>query len=883
MSDKVDPLLLDLSEKSAKELRAMEAGRFGIEVAAGAAATAMPDLIVLVKTDGTLDQVEKAGLSIRSVSGDVVTGMIDPRKITKLAELDSVLAIESSRPLAEELDLSLIETRANIVHAGPPGRRGAGTIIGIIDSGIDFTHPAFLKPDGTTRILAIWDQSMTPQASESSPSGFSYGVEYSQADINAAIASPNPFTVVRHKDSPAARFHGTHVAGIAAGDGSVAGQGQPAGTFVGVAPEADIIVVRNIYRGEFATSAETLDAANYIFTKAAGFGRPVVINQSQGDNLGAHDGTSLLEQGLDNLLGGPGRAYVKSAGNAADDRIHAEGTVAAGSVTNLRFSAPVTDVDPDIFDVWYSGSDSFTVRLRDPDGNTTGVVSPGNLATTNMPGGNRVRIDHRNNDPRNGDKRIFIIVEPGTAARVNSGNWTIELNGATVSAGGFHAWIQRGAPGRVAQFLAPHESSRVTISTPGCAAEVISTASYITRGGGVNALSTFSSRGPTRDGRASPTIAAPGQFVIAPRGHYTDPTPDLDPYQSLAGTSMAAPHVAGTIALMLQKNDQLTAQQVRNCLTNTARADAQTGPTPNTAWGAGKLDSKAALDCVPTVAVPVTIVGPGCPPRTVPLTACPPRTLVGPGCPPRTLSGPGCPPRTLLGPGCPPRTLSGPGCPPRTLVGPGCPPRTLSGPGCPPRTLSGPGCPPRTLSGPGCPPRTLVGPGCPPRTLSGPGCPPRTLPPVCAPRTLSGPRCPPRTLPPACAPRTVSGPGCPPLTIAACPGPRTFAGCGPFGRAAPPTPFSQYDEGYWYGDGWSWETFPDGWEYSDDWGYYDNWDYYDEAYAEPYAEGYDQTVDYAYGHANYSAEMTDEHGNMYAFDYDESWFEDPDGYDDTGQ
>lgn len=138
-------------------------------------------------------------------------------------------------------------------------------------------------------------------------------------------------------------------------------------------------------------------------------------------------------------------------------------------------------------------------------------------------------------------------------------------------------------------------------------------------------------------------------------------------------------------------------------------------------------------------------------------------------------------------------------------------------------------------------------------------------------------------MPPACAPRTVSGPGCPPLTIAACPGPRTFAGCGPFGRAAPPTPFSQYDEGYWYGDGWSWETFPDGWEYSDDWGYYDNWDYYDEAYAEPYAEGYDQTVDYAYGHANYSAEMTDEHGNMYAFDYDESWFEDPDGYDDTGQ
>ena len=504
MTRKLDPILLDLAERSAKQLRSMQAARFGIEMAEDAAPNSTPDLIVLVKFEGSVEALAGAGLRIRSVSGDVATGVIDPRALAALGGLDEVVAVESSRPLVEELDLSLIEVRADEVHVGPPGRRGAGTIVGIIDSGIDFTHPAFLKPDGTTRILAIWDQSLTARAGESAPAGFGYGVEYGQADIDAALAAGDPFAVVRHKDSPGASFHGTHVAGIAAGDGSAAGGGASAGTFIGVAPEADIVVVRNIYRGEFATSAETLDAANYVFAKAADAGKPVVINQSQGDNLGAHDGTSLLEQGLDNLLGGAGRAYVKSAGNAADDRIHAEGTVLPGAPTDLRFSVPATDDDPDVFDIWYPGADAFSVRLRDPDGATTASVAPGGLDTTDMPNGNRVRIDHRANDPRNGDKRIFVIVEPGTAARVRAGNWSIELTGTSVVAGTFHAWIQRGRAGRVARFLAPHESARATISTPGTAREVISVGSYVTRGAGVGSLSSFSSRGPTRDGRASP-------------------------------------------------------------------------------------------------------------------------------------------------------------------------------------------------------------------------------------------------------------------------------------------------------------------------------------------------------------------------------------------
>ena len=123
--------------------------------------------------------------------------------------------------------------------------------------------------------------------------------------------------------------------GIAAGDGSVAGSGRPPFTFLGVAPEADLVVVANT-RGAAAgqrglgDSADTLDAARYMLDLAEALGRPIVINQSQGDNLGPHDGTSLLERGLDNMLGGNGRAMVKSAGNEGNRNRHASGALQLG-------------------------------------------------------------------------------------------------------------------------------------------------------------------------------------------------------------------------------------------------------------------------------------------------------------------------------------------------------------------------------------------------------------------------------------------------------------------------------------------------------------------------------------------------------------------------
>jgi subtilisin family serine protease len=697
-----------------------------------------PTASVFVEFDGDLSALEAAGLVVSTVAGDVANGTVELRQLERLAAVEQVVRVEVARAMHRDLDLALPEIGANAVHTGPPGHRGNGVIVGIIDSGIDYLHEAFRRPDLTSRILAIWDQGLVPQGAEASPAGFTYGVEYDKAAIDAALLAPNPLTLVRHQDP---QLHGTHVSGIAAGDGSAASLNHPAFTFIGIAPEADIVVVANT-RGSAAgqrglgDSADTLDAARYIYDLGAALGRPVVINQSQGDNVGPHDGTSLLERGLDNLLGGAGRAMVKSAGNEGSRNRHASGTVVAGGAQPLQLTVPAR-IAPVIVDIWYDGPDRLNLTVTPPGGVATAAVAPGTTTTLNLPGGNTVSVDSDINDPGNGDNRIFAVLGRGTAGTTQPGTWTFTLTGVTVSNGQWDAWIQRGDPSP--EFLPPLRNPARTISIPGTANEIITAASYVTRGSGVGSISTFSSLGPTRDGRQAPTVAAPGQAIIAPQ-----PASTGDTYGSMSGTSMAAPMVTGTVALMLQRNPNLTAAEIRDCLMRTARSDASTGVTPNNAWGAGKLDTKAAFAC-PGI-VPLTLLPPCRPtlqPPCVPTLRPPCFLTVRPPCQP-TLQPP-C--RPTLQPPCVP-TLRPP-CfptvrPPCRTQSPPCPQPTLEPP-CPQPTLEPP-CPQPTLEPP-CPQPTLE-PPC-PQPTDRPPCPQPTLQPPCPQPTLEPP-CPQPSLRPPC-------------------------------------------------------------------------------------------------------------------------------------
>jgi subtilisin family serine protease len=589
---KIDPGLKFLAEQDPAVLRGL-AEESIFEVSADPA----PKATVLAQFSGDIDELEAAGFETRNVVGDVATGQIALADLGELEALGSLVRIEASRALYSDLDLALPETRGDVVHAGPPARLGAGVIVGIVDSGIDYTHQAFRRPDGSSRILAIWDQGLDPQGSESSPAGFGYGVEYRTSDVDAALGGADPFSVVRHQDLqiPGDGFHGTHVAGIAAGDGSVAGQGSPAFTFVGLAPEADVVVVANT-RGRAAgerglgDSADTLDAIRYIFDVAAAVNRPAVINQSQGDNVGPHDGTGLLEIGIDNLLATPGRAMVKSAGNEGAANRHASGAMTDGGTQNVQFTVPPNRAAPITLDLWYDGSDRFDFAITPPAGAPSAPVAPGTTTTIKLTNGNEVFVDSDLNDPGSNDNRIFAVISRTNASSVQAGTWSFALTGTIVTSGEWNAWFQRGAVSP--QFLPPFVDRERTISVPGTSRQVITAGSYITRNGGVGGISSFSSLGPTRDGRQAPTIAAPGQVIMAPQ-----PAATGDTYGLMQGTSMAAPMVSGAVVLVLEKNPGLTQDQIRTCLDSSARSDAST--TPSTAWGAGKLDAAAAVAAAP--------------------------------------------------------------------------------------------------------------------------------------------------------------------------------------------------------------------------------------------------------------------------------------------
>lgn len=540
---------------------------------------------LLAQFSGDLGQLTRAGVTITSLAGDVVAGFGALAKLGQIAAVKGLRLLEQSRPLRTELDVSMPATRANLVHAGPPARRGAGVIVGIIDSGIDWRHGCFRHADGSSRILRIWDQRLAPLAGESSPAGFGYGVEYTQAQIDAHLRSLSPAVPVRHAD---ANGHGTHVAGIAAGNGSPAGDGQPAFTFVGMAPQADIVIVANsIGADSLGDSANTLDGASWIFALAASLGKACVINLSQGDYIGPHDGTSLLERGIDTLLRTKGRAMVKSAGNAAQDAAHAAGTVPPGGVLNLPMSVGGGDASDDTVDIWYEGVDRFGFSIVPPGGAASTQVPPATTTTLTLGNGNRVFVDSTLSNPFNRDNRIFVRLQRGTAPAIQAGTWTLRLHGSSVAAGTAQAWIQRGNGPR---FLPPVVSARSTISIPGTGRRIITVGSYVTKGAGVGSLSDFSSRGPTRDGRTKPEISAPGEEITSASSGASGP----DQYVAMSGTSMAAPHVTGAVALMLQRTKSATVSQLRSRLTSHAVADAFTGATPNADWGFGKLDAKAS-------------------------------------------------------------------------------------------------------------------------------------------------------------------------------------------------------------------------------------------------------------------------------------------------
>jgi subtilisin family serine protease len=464
----------------------------------------------------------------------IVTARVPVTSVEVVRKQSTVVSLKASQPVHPTLTATLPAMQVAQLPAQVQPDGGSGVVIGIVDFGCDFAHLNLRNEDRSSRVLTLWHQGAP--ALPASP--FGYGRKYDKADIDAALTAANPYQALGY--GPVADpdgTHGTHVADIAAGNGL--GSAQP-----GVAPKADIVFVEaatsdiawygvETVNQAFGDSVQLLEAARFIFDTAGD--RPCVCNLSLGTNGGPHDGTSLVEQGLDALSREKeNRAIVIAAGNSQRHNIHTNGTVPkTGQHDIVLTQVPECGGE---FELWYPGARQLEVTLIAPDGTAFGPVGPGNNLPVGSQGQIAIFISSRMNDPNNHDNVIGIWIAEGLPGQ----DFTIRLRSLNNEEVGYHAWIERNDY-KQAFFAQPVPG--YTLGSISTGHETIVVGSYDAHKAAFP-LSDFSSCGPTRDGRQKPEVSAPGHAVVAARSRTGNGV------TRKSGTSMAAPAVTGLIALI---------------------------------------------------------------------------------------------------------------------------------------------------------------------------------------------------------------------------------------------------------------------------------------------------------------------------------------------
>jgi subtilisin family serine protease len=587
-------------------------------------------LLLEMSSPAAIDALVALGAEIGAVVGTIISARVPLDRLPDLETLP-LARVHAARMLRVDHDSSMSSIGMPAVRERNgeqwTGATGAGVIVGIVDSGIDLLHADFHTPDGASRVLGVWDHTL----SGSAPAPFDYG-HYCPADAIQQVVETRTGSACPVTDP---NGHGTHVAGTAAGDGSA---GSEPWRYTGVAPNAGLLVVK---AGNVSFPEDrVVDALVWLRDRGRELGRPVIVNLSFGHQFGPHDGTSLFEQVIDELAG-PGFLIVTAAGNSGANRtagetapasyIHARVTPAAQRTDTLAIQVPAYSPYAGAcnnfiwLSLWYGPTDRLVVTVVRPNG--TQVAGAPSGITVDDDDAGRVVITNAFGPQRSHTAEAFIEIDGcGSGGPPAAGTWRILLRP--------DATATTGAPADLYMhtvFLGPQGTARGTtgfdnryvVATPGTARRSITVGAFATRAcwptrdGQVcftereesGDLARFSSGGPSRDGRLKPEITAPGMAVVSALSRNASaPAARVVPggaHWSLEGTSMAAPHVTGAIALLLEQRPALGPEDVLDILERSAAADAftlrsydPTGGGPSAWWGHGKLDVPAALATV---------------------------------------------------------------------------------------------------------------------------------------------------------------------------------------------------------------------------------------------------------------------------------------------
>jgi subtilisin family serine protease len=423
---------------------------------------------VAVIFEGDPARLGEAGLLVRSVYGPVAYGDVRVSDLERLADLPEVKQIQRESEAHKLLDDSVPEIHAPPVWNGSPSFKGTGVIVGVVDTGIDIFHNCFRKPDdGASRILSIWDQ-LLPTSGP--PSGFTYGQEFDDDAIKDALEhSDQPFA---HQDVDG---HGTHVAGTAAGDGTQSGNCHLSDHFIGVAPDADLVIVKSEFGG-----STYVDGVKYVFDVADAQTPPkaAVVNLSLGGGGAPHDGTSADELALDALLAArpAGNVVVAAAGNSAADGFHAHRRVAAGGSATMTFHVHPNDRFRLFVAVWYGGigipasgpdvAARLKLTLQAPDGATVDVLPSNDPPSAPFAGGT-VDLFSETDVGRPGRHQITFTLFPPSQRALLAGDWIIKLEETSGAAGtDVDCWLDPFHTFRVTEPIAASATVTIQFNVP---------------------------------------------------------------------------------------------------------------------------------------------------------------------------------------------------------------------------------------------------------------------------------------------------------------------------------------------------------------------------------------------------------------------------------
>ena len=459
---------------------------------------------------------------------------------------------------------------------------GRGVLIGIVDSGVDYRHPAFLTADGKSRILRLWDQSIPGNP----PEGYATGTEYTNEEINEAL-SLSVQEGRRLVPSEDGSGHGTAVLGVAAGSDFSRGAVNR-----GVAYESDLLVVKmGIPRQDsFPRTTELMQGVDYLVRQAIRLGRPIALNLSFGNNYGSHRGDSLLETYLDNVSGMGKNVICVGMGNNGNDALHTGGMLSPGEIQEIELGVGAFEPTLNV-QLWKNYEDEMEIYLEHPAGERVGPLFETLGAQRWQAGNTKLLIYYGKPAPYHVTQEIYVdfLPQDEKTPYVDSGVWKIILAARNIKNGEYFLWLPGGKtlnPGTA--FYLPRPQGTLTI--PATARRVISVGAYDAR---QNTYADFSGRGCRALPYPKPDLAAPGVDIYAPRPG--------GGYAAFTGTSFSTPFVTGAAALLMEwgitrRNDPyLYGEKLKAYLRRGAKALQGSEKLPNDLIGWGRLCLESSL------------------------------------------------------------------------------------------------------------------------------------------------------------------------------------------------------------------------------------------------------------------------------------------------